>query len=286
MVRLWHRDAVERPFPFPSNSEPRSSTFEPGRRPLFHEWADVVDPDEDFQCFLLSSQLVEGPFTESSELFDVVYEVTFNNPFPLPFPKCALQFSDPCGVPLMLNLSQSEERSESIDLELFARITVDEFDDVPWTLAGVWSLDGKEDGSRFRNILYSLVGDSPEFDEWADHSFRDIVDSVLLELGAIALLKEIGRATLVDVPPAPKLNKSRRRSGKLPLRSYHTLKIEPDRPRQEPESDADPRRPPRFHYRRGHFVRRSSTSFWRKWTVVGDLALGQIDKHYRTAVAS
>lgn len=79
-----------------------------------------------------------------------------------------------------------------------------------------------------------------------------------------------------------RLNEKREARGKLPLYSYHVLKLRRsinyhglDLPHD------DKRRSPRLHLRRGHWRRVGTHKTWVRWSVVGDESLGVVDKSYR-----
>lgn len=86
--------------------------------------------------------------------------------------------------------------------------------------------------------------------------------------------------------PSEKLNKKRLSAGKLPLYSYHLLRVEQGK--KENSSGRGPtHQSPRFHWRRGHIRRLSGgAKTWVRPCTVGDSRLGLVDKDYIVGEAS
>lgn len=71
--------------------------------------------------------------------------------------------------------------------------------------------------------------------------------------------------------------------GKAPLFSWHTVKIEPPKPKQEPQCGTHAS--PRLHDRRGHLRRlKNGKTCWVRACKVGDASKGVIFKDYEVAV--
>lgn len=87
-----------------------------------------------------------------------------------------------------------------------------------------------------------------------------------------------------DVVRAPhKLNAARAKKGKLPLYSYHIIKLA-NRKRAAALPDAQSQesgRRLRMHFVRGHWRHFEQHKTWVKWHVRGDPDLGRIEKEYR-----
>lgn len=88
----------------------------------------------------------------------------------------------------------------------------------------------------------------------------------------------------VDNSPPPALNKKRKKAGKLPLFTYKTLHIlsgERGSSHDPRADDAEAKRSPRLHFRRGH-VRRigGGRITWVQQCMVGNARLGMIEKAY------
>lgn len=99
------------------------------------------------------------------------------------------------------------------------------------------------------------------------------IRAICIALEAECAVKELMRA------PA-KLNRAREEAGKLPLYSYHVVKLS-ERHRVSARHFGGTHKSPRLHFRRGHWRHFASHKTWIKWMLVGDPELGFIDKEYR-----
>lgn len=104
----------------------------------------------------------------------------------------------------------------------------------------------------------------------------------IVELTLLAL--SCNNVRSVDVDPPESLNKKRLRSGKSALFTYKTLHvISGDRRESEGnrDGDADDRKSPRLHFRRGHIRHLGDGRItWVQQCMVGDRRLGMVDKAY------
>ena len=100
---------------------------------------------------------------------------------------------------------------------------------------------------------------------------------------AACVMLETKVAATEVVNRSPKLNRSRLRSGKAPLKDYHVVILHPryrSMPSSEPSANPTKERK-RFHFRRGHHRQYASgAKVWVSWCYVGDPLLGFVDKHY------
>lgn len=95
----------------------------------------------------------------------------------------------------------------------------------------------------------------------------------------IALDAEVATREVVRAPAA--LNEKRNKRGDLPLYDYHVIKLHGRVTRQQMPGQHGTHRSPRLHFRRGHWRHYDTHKTWIRWTLVGDPALGFIDKSYR-----
>lgn len=88
----------------------------------------------------------------------------------------------------------------------------------------------------------------------------------------------------VENPPPAALNKKRIKAGKLPLFTYKTLHIlsgERGASHDSPADDAEAKRSPRLHFRRGHVRRIGDDRItWVQQCMVGNKRLGIVEKCY------
>jgi hypothetical protein len=141
---------------------------------------------------------------------------------------------------------------------------------------------------------YELHGllEEPEIGAWVYLNLKspqmaavDLLVGSQVRAVCIALEAEVAETEVIRAPL--KLNKARERRGKLPIPDYRTVRLS-RRTRLAPllscandTEEAEKRRSPRLHFRRGHWAHFAHHRTWRKWTLVGNPDLGFIDKHYR-----
>ena len=95
---------------------------------------------------------------------------------------------------------------------------------------------------------------------------------------SIALDAEVAEATIERAPH--KLNKAREKDGKILLRDFHLVSLaRRHRLKTDYPSEVSGTRK-RLHFRRGHWRHFATFKTWVRWTLVGDPALGFIDKDY------
>ena len=125
-----------------------------------------------------------------------------------------------------------------------------------------------------------LIGlSSADQDPKLYHYLRKLSDRVLLALDAEVAIGEL-------VPAPAKLNKKRIEKGKLPIDSYHLVKVRPRvhrdvRHRPTTTTVQEYKGVVRLHIRRGHWRRyESGTKVWVKSHLVGNPDLGFIEHDY------
>ena len=99
---------------------------------------------------------------------------------------------------------------------------------------------------------------------------------------AFALLEaEVCKLEKIEAPQ--KLNKKRLKNGNLPLNDYHVIQLGHQYQGYTPHGANDePSYRVRLHFRRGHWRKTTdSGKIWIKWCLVGDPALGFVEKHYQ-----
>lgn len=100
------------------------------------------------------------------------------------------------------------------------------------------------------------------------------------EIRAICIALEAEAATH-ELQRAPaKLNRIREEEGKVPLYSYHVVKLS-ERHRASTKRFGGAHRSPRLHFRRGHWRHFDTHKTWIKWMLVGNPELGFVEKEYR-----
>lgn len=99
------------------------------------------------------------------------------------------------------------------------------------------------------------------------------IRAICIALEAECAVKELMRAP-------EKLNRAREEAGKLPLYSYHVVKLS-ERHRASAKQFGGTHKSPRLHFRRGHWRHFETHKTWIKWMLVGDPELGFVDKEYR-----
>jgi len=101
------------------------------------------------------------------------------------------------------------------------------------------------------------------------------VASACIVLDAEVAYKEVIRAP-------HKLNATRSKKGRLPLLSYHVIKLTKQKHALPAEKDAGASsRRHRMHFVRGHWRHFEQHKTWVKWHVRGNPDLGRIEKEYR-----
>jgi hypothetical protein len=97
---------------------------------------------------------------------------------------------------------------------------------------------------------------------------------------SIALDADVAMTEVTRVPA--KLNVAREKRGEMPLFDHHVVSLA-RRTRAAPLDTPTGRthRSPRLHFRRGHWRRYETYKTWIRWTLVGNLDLGYIEKEYR-----
>lgn len=121
---------------------------------------------------------------------------------------------------------------------------------------GIWFCDGKK------------AAEAGPF-QFAWNEIR----AICIALEAEAAIHELQRA------PA-KLNRIREDEGKVPLYSYHVVKLS-ERHRASAKRFGGIHKSPRLHFRRGHWRHFETHKTWIKWMLVGNPELGFVDKEYR-----
>lgn len=182
---------------------------------------------------------------------------------PLPFEKCCFEFliND---VRVLAFVGQRESG------ELYNFVSVG--------YRGHWFGDNREweDRRRLRPGAGVFGGSGSAIDRAISPFVRAQIRAVCVMLDAEVAIREMRRVS-------EKLNRQRVRKGKTPLRDYHVVSLA-RRYRAEPrgsscEDATHARR--RCHWRRGHWRHYQDHKTWIKWMLVGDPALGFVEKSYR-----
>lgn len=124
-----------------------------------------------------------------------------------------------------------------------------------------------------------LVPGSGVFDTFSNTNLiqfiRGQIRAVCIMLDAEVAVREVRRVS-------EKLNRARVRLGKTPLKDFHVVslarKFRADLPGTRGEAEHARKR---CHWRRGHWRHYADHKTWIKWMLVGDPALGFVEKEYR-----
>lgn len=96
---------------------------------------------------------------------------------------------------------------------------------------------------------------------------------------SIALDAEVATHKVMRAPHA--LNVKREREGKLPIYDYHVVQLAGKHKIANALRNPGDGTKKRLHFRRGHWRHFAAFKTWVRWTLVGDPALGFVDKEYR-----
>ena len=93
-------------------------------------------------------------------------------------------------------------------------------------------------------------------------------------------LERLNQQPIPAYTATPKSNNAKRiRHGKKPLFDWHTVTIEPPKPKAEAQGGTHAS--PRLHDVRGHWVKRGDKRFWRKAHQRGDASIGVVFHDYK-----
>lgn len=119
-------------------------------------------------------------------------------------------------------------------------------------------------------------------DEWLEEDLARCFEPLL----AFCLTVNCQNVQTAAIAPPAKLNAKRIKNGKPPLDSYHVLVL-PGGDDGDPQGGGAFRNGPRVHWRRGHLRRLGEGRVvWVRHALVGNRALGQVQKEYRVEANS
>ena len=99
-------------------------------------------------------------------------------------------------------------------------------------------------------------------------------------IGVSFWLEKLNENTTPTYTATPKSNNAKRiRQGKKPMFDWHTVLIEPPKPKAEAQGGTHAS--PRLHDVRGHWVKRGDKRYWRKAHQRGDASIGVVFHDYK-----
>lgn len=136
-----------------------------------------------------------------------------------------------------------------------------------------------DDGKKSYTVFFELPIDHvwyvvDKLMPWMSYLFDQI------KAICIALDADVATSTVIRQPTA--LNRKREQKGKIPLPDYHVVDLARRHRVSNPavSTQAEHRRSPRLHWRRGHWRHYEQRKTWIKWQLVGDPDMGFIQHHY------
>lgn len=173
--------------------------------------------------------------------------------FNLPFEHCAFEFRVSGRTVIVIAMQPTEETLTHVTNRPDSRHVALPFIEC----GGYWFCRGK------------LGRDDPSLQfVWTE------IRAVCIALDAEVAQRDVVRASV-------SLNEKRERSGKVPLRDYHVVRLRGRMTRQQMPGQNGTHRSPRLHFRRGHWRHFETHKTWIRWMLVGNPELGFIDKSYR-----
>jgi hypothetical protein len=215
-----------------------------------YKWFDVADIDHG----------VVYPHKENMD--------TIKNP--MPFEKCAIAGIDLDGQTYAVLVSQEADGM----LLIKGANTMAKYNNLQIQIDPVFRIDPMEEGTDDGITIH-----------FEDKRYEG--NDLVWELSTISIvvlaifLRSLDRQLISEVyTPIPSKNHAKRlRQRKLPLFDWHTVTIEPPKPKAEAQGGTHAS--PRLHDVRGHWVKRGDKRYWRKAHQRGDASLGVVFHDYK-----
>ena len=190
---------------------------------------------------------------------------------PLPFEKCAIAGIDLDGQTYAVLVSREADGM----LLVQGANTLANTNNLQIQIDPVFRVDPVEDGAAEGGI--TLFYEDKQFEK---NELANQVSGISLVI-INTFLRSLDRQLISEVyTPIPSKNHAKRlRQGKLPLFDWHTVAIEPPKPKAEAQGGTHAS--PRLHDVRGHWVKRGDKRFWRKAHQRGDASIGVVFHDYK-----
>lgn len=189
---------------------------------------------------------------------------------PLPFEKCAIAGLDLDGQTYAVLVSQEADGM----LLIKGANTMASFDNLRVQIDPVFRIDPMEEDTSEGITLHF------EDKQYEDKDFARELSTISIVVLAV-FIRSLDRQLVSEVyTPVKRINHAKRiRQGKLPLFDWHTVLIEPPKPKAEAQGGTHAT--PRLHDVRGHWVNRNGKRYWRKAHQRGDASIGVVFHDYK-----
>jgi len=188
---------------------------------------------------------------------------------PLPFEKCAIAGVDLDGQTFAVLVSQ-----ENGKLLVHGANTLANTNNLQVQLDPVFRIDPMEEGiEKGITIFY----EDRQFE--TNEAAKQVTNISIVVINTF--LRGLDRQLVSEVyTPIKRSNHAKRlRQNKLPLFDWHTVVIEPPKPKAEAQGGTHAS--PRLHDVRGHWVTRNGKKYWRKPHQRGDASKGVVFHDYK-----
>ena len=189
---------------------------------------------------------------------------------PLPFERCAIAGVDMSGQTYAVLVSQEDDGR----LLIKGANTMQVHNNLRVQIDPVFRIDPLEEGTGDGITLHY------EDKRYEDNEIAHKVSTINIVVLAV-FIRNLDRQLISEVhTPIPSKNHAKRvRQGKLPLFDWHTVTIEPPKPKTEAQGGTHAS--PRLHDVRGHWVKRGDKRLWRKAHQRGDASIGVVFHDYK-----
>ncbi len=189
---------------------------------------------------------------------------------PMPFEKCAIAGIDLDGQTYAVLVSQEDGM-----LLVHGANTLANTNNLQIQIDPVFRMDPMEENADKDGITIFYEDKRFEKNERA----QQVTNISIVVINTF--LRSLDRQLVTEVyTPIKRSNHTKRlRQRKLPLFDWHTVLIEPPKPKAEAQGGTHAS--PRLHDVRGHWVNRNGKRFWRKAHQRGDASLGVVFHDYK-----
>jgi hypothetical protein len=194
---------------------------------------------------------------------------------PLPFDKCSIVGRDDSNAPFFILVSNAVLPSNGEDgLVVHMQILYENGLGIgvcpPFFISPAQAL--RENDSDGMPIYFADENDAKDP--------RNVEAGINALVGISFWLEKLNQNTMPTYTATPKSNNAKRiRQGKKPMFDWHTVIIEPPKPKAEAQGGTHAS--PRLHDVRGHWVQRGDKRFWRKAHQRGDASIGVVFHDYK-----
>lgn len=190
---------------------------------------------------------------------------------PLPFDKCAIAGIDLDGQTYAVLVSRQADGM----LLVHGANTLANTNNLQIQIDPVFRIDPMEETAVEDGI--TILYEDKRFEDNERAKQVTTISVVIIN----TFLRSLDRQLIREVyTPIPSKNHAKRiRQGKKPLFDWHTVTIEPPKPKAEAQGGTHAS--PRLHDVRGHWVKRGDKRYWRKAHQRGDASLGVVFHDYK-----